>query len=365
MLRSSRSAGGLKLFGGVFDLPRKEQELAGLDQRSADPALWDDPQSAQALLQRLSRLREELGRWSGLDEQIATLDELLELAIAEGDDSLGEQIGQELRSLGEQVEQLEFSLLLSGPYDQRNAFLSIQAGAGGVDAQDWAEMLLRMYTRWAQARGLQGTLIERMEGDEAGIRSATLELRGEYAYGYAQAEAGIHRLVRLSPFDSAQRRHTSFARVEVMPEVEDNAEVVIKPDELRIDVFRAQGHGGQGVNTTDSAVRITHLPTNIVVVCQNERSQIQNRETALKVLRARLLERELQRQAEERSRLKGEHRDAAWGNQIRSYVLHPYNMVKDHRTEEETSDANGVLDGDLDRFMVAYLRWQLGQKEDE
>ncbi|GIV96331.1 MAG: peptide chain release factor 2 [Herpetosiphonaceae bacterium] len=352
-----------RAYGGVFDLAGKQQEVAALEEQAAAPDFWDDPQTAQSTMQRLSRLQDELSRWQTIDEQIATLSELLELAIAEDDLAMIEQIASEMKPLREQVDGLEFELLLNGEYDNRNAFLSVQAGAGGVDAQDWAEMLLRMYMRWAQSKDLKVSLVERMEGEEAGIRSATLELRGPYAYGYAKAEAGIHRLVRLSPFDAAQRRHTSFARVEVMPEVESSAEVEIKPEDLRIDVFRAQGHGGQGVNTTDSAVRITHLPTGIVVTCQNERSQLQNRETAMKVLRARLLERELERQAEERARLKGEHREAAWGNQIRSYVLHPYTLVKDHRTGEETGNTTAVLDGEIDRFIEAYLRWQLSQKD--
>jgi peptide chain release factor 2 len=230
---------------------------------------------------------------------------------------------------------------------------------GGTDAQDWAEMMLRMYTRWAEARGFEVTIVETSPGDEAGIKSATLELRGHYAYGYIKAETGVHRLIRLSPFNSAHTRQTSFARVEVMPEVDDAPEVEIAPDDLRIDVFRAGGHGGQGVNTTDSAVRLTHLPTGLVVICQNERSQLQNRETALRVLRGRLLERELQRRREERLQLRGEYRQANFGNQMRTYYLHPYTLVKDHRTDEETSDVQAVLDGKIDSFIEAYLRWNV------
>jgi peptide chain release factor 2 len=262
------------------------------------------------------------------------------------------------------MDELEVELLLGGPYDDRDAFLSIKAGKGGTDAQDWAEMMLRMYTRWAEGHGYKVALIDESVGDEAGIKSATLELRGPYAYGYAKAEAGVHRLIRLSPFNSGNTRQTSFALVEVLPEVDDAPEVVIRPEDIRVDVFRSGGHGGQGVNTTDSAVRITYkagTPEQVVVVCQNERSQIQNRETAMRVLRGRLLERELQRQREERARLKGEHRQADFGSQMRTYYLHPYTLVKDHRSEHETSNVQAVLDGDLDPFVEAYLRWNIGR----
>jgi peptide chain release factor 2 len=259
------------------------------------------------------------------------------------------------------VEKRELALLLSGRYDEGDTFISIQAGMGGTDAQDWAEMLLRMYTRWAETRGYTVNLVDQSDGDEAGIKSVTLEVRGDYAYGYARAEAGVHRLIRLSPFNASHTRQTSFARVEVMPEVDDAPEVVIHPEDLRIDVYRSGGKGGQGVNTTDSAVRLTHLPSGLVVTCQNERSQIQNRETALRVLRGRLLERELQRQTEERARLRGEYREAAFGSQMRTYYLHPSTLVKDHRTDYETSNVQAVLDGQIDGFIEAYLRWSVGQ----
>jgi peptide chain release factor 2 len=257
------------------------------------------------------------------------------------------------------LEQMELNRLLSGKYDDHDAFVSIQAGMGGTDAQDWAEMLLRMYTRWAETNNYKVTVVDISPGDEAGIKSATLELRGHYAYGYIKAEKGVHRLIRLSPFNSGNTRQTSFARIEVVPEVDDAPEVEITPDDLRIDVFRAGGHGGQGVNTTDSAVRLTHLPSGLVVICQNERSQIQNKETALRVLRGRLLERELQRQQEEQLKLRGEYRQADFGNQMRTYYLHPYTLVKDHRTDTETSDVQAVLDGDLNPFIEAYLRWNV------
>jgi peptide chain release factor 2 len=316
-------------------------------------------------MQRLTRLKEEVERWTTLDGQLTTLAELSELAAAEEDDSLRDEITAEFTKTQRVLDKLEVDVMLGGPYDDRDAFLSIKAGTGGTDAQDWAAMMLRMYSRWAERRDFKVTLIDESEGDEAGIKSATLELRGSYAYGFAKAEAGVHRLIRLSPFNSSNTRQTSFALVEVLPEVDDAAEVVIRPDDLRIDVFRAGGHGGQGVNTTDSAVRLTYkpgTPEQIVVICQNERSQLQNKETAMRVLRGRLIERELQRQRDERAKLKGEYRQADFGNQMRTYYLHPYTLVKDHRTEQETSNVQAVLDGDLDPFMEAYLRWNVGRE---
>jgi peptide chain release factor 2 len=313
-------------------------------------------------MQRLTRLKAEVEQWTSLEGRLESLAELIELAQAEDDASLRDEISAELRAADQDLEQLELGLMLSGRYDDGDSFISIQAGMGGTDAQDWAEMLLRMYSRWAEAKGYQVQILDQSDGDEAGIKSATLEVRGPYAYGHARAEAGVHRLIRLSPFNASHTRQTSFARVEVMPEVDDAPEVAIKPEEIRMDVFRAGGHGGQGVNTTDSAVRITHIPTGIVVTCQNERSQLQNRETALKVLRGRLLERELQRQAEERLRLRGAYREAAFGSQMRTYYLHPSTLVKDHRTDHETSNVQAVLDGQLDPFIEAYLRWNVSEQ---
>jgi peptide chain release factor 2 len=316
-------------------------------------------------MQRLSQLKAEVERWADLDRRLTTLAEFLALSDDEGDDSLRAELAAELRAAARAMDELEVAVLLNNPYDDRDAFLSIKAGMGGTDAQDWAAMMLRMYLRWAEQRGFQATLIDESEGEEAGIKSATIELRGPYAYGYAKAEAGVHRLIRLSPFNAGNTRQTSFALVEVLPEVDDAPEVTIKPEDLRIDVYRSSGHGGQGVNTTDSAVRITYkpgTPEQIVVTCQNERSQLQNKETAMRVLRGRLLERELQRQREERARLKGEHRQADFGSQMRTYYLHPYTLVKDHRTDYETSDVQSVLDGELDPFIEAYLRWSVGRE---
>ncbi len=314
-------------------------------------------------MQRLARLRERVDTWRGLERRARDALELIELAEAEDDEEVLRGIDGELDALEAELEKREFELRLSAPYDSRNAILAVHAGAGGTESQDWAEMLLRMYLRWAEKRGFETEILDVTEGEEAGIKSATVEIRGPYAYGYLKGEAGVHRLVRLSPFDSAHARHTSFAKVEVLPEVDEPGEVQIDPDDLRIDVFRASGHGGQNVQKNATAVRITHIPTGIVVTCQNERSLTRNKQSAMKVLEARLLELELQRQAEEKARLKGEHVDMGWGNQIRSYVLHPYKMVKDHRTGYETSDAEAVLDGDLDGLISAYLATQVGEEE--
>jgi len=313
-------------------------------------------------MRQLTHVKERVGTWRGLERQVTELLDLFDLASAESDESMLREIEADAHSLGDELKRLEFQLVLSGEHDHDNAILAIHAGAGGTESQDWAEMLLRMYLRWTEKRGFDVRVLDRSEGEEAGIKSVTLEVRGPYAYGYLKSERGVHRLVRLSPFDAAHRRHTSFALVEVMPVVEDNVEVEINPDDLRIDVYRSSGAGGQNVQKTSTAVRITHLPTGMVVTCQNERSQIQNKENALRILRARLMELELERKEEEQARLKGEHVAAGWGNQIRSYVLHPYSMVKDHRTGQETSDAIGVLEGEIDPFIAAYLTSTVGQE---
>jgi peptide chain release factor 2 len=313
-------------------------------------------------MRRLADLRQQAETWRGLETRVRDLAGLLELAATEGDEGLAADIAADVQALAADLDERELSLALSGEYDRRDAILAIHAGAGGTDSQDWAEMLLRMYLRWADSRGYQTRVLDVMPGEEAGIKSATVEVAGPDAYGYLRSERGVHRLVRLSPFDQAHARHTSFALVEVMPEAAEAAEVTIDPDDLRIDVFRASGHGGQNVQKNATAVRITHIPTGIVASCQNERSQYRNKELALKVVQARLLERELERQVEEKARLKGEHVSAAWGNQIRSYVLHPYKMVKDHRTGFETSDAEGVLDGELDELVRSYQKWSLGKE---
>ncbi len=311
-------------------------------------------------MRRLSEAREQVEAWRSLENQARDLSALLELAEAEGDAAVAEEVIRESDALAATLEEMELELALSGEYDRRDAILAVHAGAGGTDSQDWAEMLLRMYLRWADKRGFKTSILDQMSGEEAGIKSATVEVSGRNAFGYLRAERGVHRLVRISPYDASKSRHTSFAKIEVMPEVEGEAEVEIDPDDLRIDVFRASGHGGQNVQKNSTAVRITHLPTGIVVTCQNERSQGRNRELAMKVLESRLLELEIERQEGERARIKGENVSAGWGNQIRSYVLHPYKMVKDHRTNYETSDAEAVLDGDLDPFIRAYQKATIG-----
>jgi len=311
-------------------------------------------------MRHLSELREQVEVWRGVETKARETVELLDLAEAEGDEALAADVVADIDKLAGNVEGMELALALSGEYDRRNAILAIHAGAGGTDSQDWTEMLLRMYLRWAEKRDYSTTILDMTSGEEAGIKSVTVEVTGRNASGYLRAERGVHRLVRLSPFDAAHARHTSFALVEVMPEVESASEVNLNPDDLRIDVFRASSKGGQNVQKNATAVRITHLPTGITVSCQNERSQRRNKESALKVLEARLLVRQLAEEAKEKARLKGEHVSAAWGNQIRSYVLHPYKMVKDHRTGYETSDAESVLDGELDPLLSAYQKATLG-----
>jgi peptide chain release factor 2 len=342
--------------GGVFDLAAKEEEIARLEKEAARPDLWDDPETAQRTMQRLADLREEIEPWLALEQRVA---DVLELAELEGEDLI-EELVAEAEAIERELDQLEFRVLLSGPYDRSSAFLALHAGAGGIDAQDFAEMLLRMYLRWAESRGYRAELVDRLYGEEAGIKRATVAISGPYAYGYLRSERGVHRLVRLSPFDAAHRRHTSFVLVEVWPDLPEAEAVRIDPNDLKIETFRASSAGGQHMQKNETAVRITHLPTGIVVSCQNERSQTQNRETAMRILRARLMELEEKKRREELARIKGEHVEAGWGNQIRSYVLHPYQMVKDHRTGYETGNAQAVLDGRLDEFMEAYLRATVG-----
>lgn len=344
----------------VFDLAAKEQEIAQLEGQAASPDLWDDAMEAQKVLKQLAELRDEVASWGSLQQQATDLVALADLALEESEESLAQELESGAAALQKEVGRREFQLALNGPYDRRTGILAIYAGAGGVDSQDWAEMLLRMYLRWAERRGYKTEVLDLTYGEEAGIKGAMLEVSGPYAFGYLRAEKGVHRLVRLSPFDGAHRRHTSFASVDVMPEVDNNVEVKIAQEDVRMDVFRATGAGGQNVNKTSCAVRLTHIPTGIVATCQNERSQVQNRETAMKILTARLLELEMRKLEQQRAELRGEHVDAEWGNQIRSYVLHPYTMVKDHRTNLETSDTAGVLNGEIDEFIQAYLTSQIG-----
>ncbi len=343
--------------GCVFDLADAEREIEDLEARGSDATFWEDAHQAQRAMRQLGVLRTRVGAWRQSVEQT---DDLLVLSeLSREDPSLSEQVQSEAEELERHVDELELSSALNGPHDDADAIMVVHSGGGGIDAQDFAEMLTRMYVRWADRHGLKADVLDTTTGEEAGIKNATIELRGPYAYGYAKGEAGSHRLVRLSPFDAAHRRHTAFALVEVMPEIENDNEITIDNDDVRVDTYRSSGAGGQHVNKTSSAVRLTHLPTGIVVTCQNERSQLQNRETAFKIMRARLLERRLREEADERAKLKGEHTAAGFGNRIRSYVLHPYTQVTDHRTDTSVGDAQAVLDGAIDPFINAYLHQQI------
>jgi peptide chain release factor 2 len=341
----------------VFDFDTKQNQLQQLQTESETPEFWSDPARAQGLMKQIAALREDVEAWQKLRQ--TALDHI-ELA-ALGDESLRADLEIESAALEKQVAEREFTIMLSGKFDRGNALLAINAGAGGTDSQDWAQMLQRMYLRWAEDHKFKAEILDLTDGEEAGIKSVTLSIAGAYAYGNLRSEKGVHRLVRLSPFDSAHRRHTSFALVEVLPEVEDTSEVAINPDDLRIDVYRSSGAGGQNVQKNSTAIRLLHIPTGIIVTCQNERSQLQNRDNAMKVLRARLLALKQAERAEEMAAIKGDFLKIEWGSQIRSYVLHPYQMVKDHRTEFEVSNAQGVLDGNLDGFIHAYLQANVGQ----
>jgi peptide chain release factor 2 len=311
-------------------------------------------------MRELADLNELVQGWSDLEREIEEMAEFVDLAIQEDDSSLDEEISAKVSELESRLDKAEFQLLLDEKYDSRDVVLAVHAGTGGVDSQDWANMLLRMYLRWAERSNRRAEVLDVTPGEEAGIKSATVEIKGKYTYGYLRSEHGVHRLVRLSPFDADHARHTSFAQVEVLPEAEDLVELDIAPEDLKIDTFRSSGPGGQHMQKTSSAVRVTHVPTGLVATCQSERSQLSNKEAALKVLQARLLELELRKRAEERAKLRGEHSPVSWGSQIRSYVLHPYKMVKDHRTDYETSNVTAVLDGELDDLMNAYLVSMVG-----
>jgi peptide chain release factor 2 len=336
--------------------------LGQLEATMSEPDFWSNPSLAQTMSKEVNDLREEIATWHILQQELHTLQELAELNQAEPDDQLTTELTAKWDQLQTQFQQVEFHILLSGKYDTNNVILAIHAGAGGVDAQDWAEMLLRMILRYCEQQHFVTKTIELSRGNEAGIKSVLLEVQGRYAYGYLKSEHGVHRLVRQSPFNADALRQTSFAMIEVLPDLGEASTMVIKDEDIRIDVFRAGGHGGQSVNTTDSAVRITHLETGLVVTCQNERSQHQNKATALKILQAKLNQRQLETEAAERAKLRGEHVSAEWGNQIRSYVLHPYKMVKDHRTNYEEPDPEAVLAGNLQGFVEQYLRSQINAK---
>ncbi|MFC1958112.1 peptide chain release factor 2 [Chloroflexota bacterium] len=343
-----------------LDIAVREEEISKLEKQSTQPDFWLNQAEAQSTMRRLAEQQRVVERWRGLEKKVADMAELV--SLVEDDVPLQAEIQSELYELASQLDEMELETAFSGEYDSRGAILTIHAGAGGTESQDWAEMLLRMYLRWAERRRYEAEILDTSPGDEAGVKSVTMSVSGDYAFGYLKSEHGVHRLVRLSPFDADHARHTSFALVEVMPEAEVNVDVKIEPDDLKVDVFRSSGPGGQHMQKTSSAVRLTHLPTGLTVNCQSERSQYQNKEIALRILQARLLELELTKRTEERARLKGEHVAAGWGNQIRSYVLHPYRMVKDHRTNYQTSGTDAVLDGELDGFITAYLRSMVGKE---
>ncbi|MCU0554015.1 MAG: peptide chain release factor 2 [Syntrophales bacterium] len=340
---------------GCLDIEGLKRKLADLEKETAKSNLWDDPERAKEVLREKNRVESVLKTWSGIDGELKDLDVLFELAREAQDEATLEEVKGELDHLASAVRGEEIRRMLGRDEDRLNAILTIHAGAGGTEAQDWAEILLRMYLRWAEKRSFKTQILDFQPGEEAGLKSATVEVEGEYAFGYAKAESGIHRLVRISPFDAAARRHTSFASVFVYPEVGDEIVIDIDEKDLKIDTYRSSGKGGQHVNKTDSAVRITHLPTGIVVQCQNERSQHKNKAMALKVLRSRLYEIKLQEQSDKMDELHKTKKDIAWGSQIRSYVLHPYKMIKDHRTNLEVGNVQKVLDGDLDEFIETYL----------
>ncbi|MBP65101.1 MAG: peptide chain release factor 2 [Chloroflexi bacterium] len=336
-----------------------QHKVDSLEKQASEPSFWENSTNAQLKMRDLAAFRGEIQTWSDLSNNVASTVELFALAVEEDDEALGAQLRDDLDEYTKSVNALEFELQLSGEYDDRAAILYVKQGAGGVDAQDWAEMLLRMYTRWAERRGFGADVLDFTPGDEAGIKSAAIKIDGKFAYGYLRSERGVHRLVRLSPFDADHRRHTSFALVEVLPEADESEEVKVNQDDLRVDVFRASGNGGQNVQKNSTAIRLTHLPTNLVVAVQNERSQAQNREVAMRILLSRLVDLDMQKKAEERAKLKGEHVSAEFGRQVRSYVQHPYQMVKDHRTDFQTTAAQAVLDGDLDELLKSYLTSQM------
>ncbi|RJP23321.1 MAG: peptide chain release factor 2 [Candidatus Omnitrophota bacterium] len=345
-----------KSLGGFFDIEGKREEISQMEEKVNAPGFWNHPQEAQEITKKIKRHKDLIIPYEKLHSRFSDLGELIEMAAEEDEEEHEAELETELTELEEEFAAFELKCTLSGEHDASNCFLNIHPGAGGTESCDWASMLMRMYLRHIERRGWKADIVDFQEGDEAGIKNVTIHVKGEYAYGYLRAEVGVHRLVRISPFDANSRRHTSFTAVHVIPEVDEELEVDIDPNDLRIDTYRSTGAGGQHVNTTDSAIRITHIPTNIVVTCQNERSQRQNKLTAMKILNAKLVQMMEEEQADKIDELTGEKRDIAWGNQIRSYVFHPYNMIKDHRTGVEVGNVQPVMDGELDEFIAAYLR---------
>ncbi|MBJ9993129.1 MULTISPECIES: peptide chain release factor 2 [unclassified Paenibacillus] len=344
---------------GSLDLDLKQEMISNFEEKMSAPDFWDDNEKAQSVIAEMNAVKSSVDEYEKLQQEYDDASMMAELADEEGDESLAAEIAEAVGSLTKKLDDFELKLLLNQPYDKMNAILELHPGAGGTESQDWGQMLLRMYTRWAEKHGFKVETLDYLPGDEAGIKSVTLLIKGFNAYGYLKAEKGVHRLVRISPFDSSGRRHTSFVSCDVVPEITEDVDVEIRTEDLKIDTYRASGAGGQHINTTDSAVRITHIPTGVVVTCQNERSQIKNRERAMTMLRSKLYERKLEEQRKQLDEIRGEQSDIAWGSQIRSYVFHPYSMVKDHRTSVETGNVGAVMDGDLDPFIDGYLRSQI------
>lgn len=343
-------------WGGFFDLAARTEKLKSLEARMADPSFWNDGEKARVVIAEANQLKGWTEPWQRMSTRVTDLGEMLDLLEVDPDPELAEEVEREVTAIGPALEELELKNMLQGPDDHRDALITIHPGAGGTESQDWAQMLMRMFTRWGERKGFEVELLDLQEGEEAGIKDATLEIRGQYAYGFLKAERGVHRLVRISPFDSAARRHTSFVSVFVYPSVDDTIEIEVREEDIEMDVYRASGAGGQHVNKTSSAVRLRHLPSGIVVACQQERSQHKNRATAMKMLKAALYQRALEEQEKEKAKLENTKTDIAFGSQIRSYVFQPYTMVNDHRTELKIPDVQKVMDGDLDPFIHAYLR---------
>ncbi|HZG59699.1 MAG TPA: peptide chain release factor 2 [Anoxybacillus sp.] len=344
---------------GSLDLETKEARIRELEEQMAAPDFWDDQKTAQTVISEANALKDLVGQFKSLEERYENLEVTYDLVKEEPDEELQQELVAEVKQLTKEFSEFELQLLLNEPYDKNNAILELHPGAGGTESQDWASMLLRMYTRWAEKKGFKVETLDYLPGEEAGVKSVTLLIKGHNAYGYLKAEKGVHRLVRISPFDASGRRHTSFVSCEVMPEFNEDIEIEIRPDEIKVDTYRSSGAGGQHVNTTDSAVRITHIPTGIVVTCQSERSQIKNREKAMNMLKAKLYQKKLEEQQAELAEIRGEQKEIGWGNQIRSYVFHPYSLVKDHRTNTEVGNVQAVMDGEIDIFIDAYLRSKL------
>ena len=345
-----------------LDLEGRKKRIAEIDEIISAPDFWNNPEGGQAIMQEKKRLESKVDHYNNLAGKMGDLEVMIELAKEESDADLEQDIVDTLAEISKELDAFELETILNGDYDDNNAILSIHPGAGGTESQDWAEMLYRMYVRWAERHGYKVDVLDYLDGDEAGIKSVTLMISGENAYGYLKSEKGVHRMVRISPFDASGRRHTSFTAVEVMPEVENDTTIEIDDKDLKVDTYRSSGAGGQHVNKTESAVRITHIPTGIVVQCQNERSQIQNRATAMKMLTSRLVEEKIKQQEAEIARLQGEQQEIGWGSQIRSYVFHPYTLVKDHRTNFEKGNVNAVMDGEIDEFINAWLKQQAAKQ---